>query len=132
MPGCEVGWFQKGHKPINILPIGHIRKTKDGYFEIKINTTGYKPNDWVAIHRLVYERMTNKPIPPNHVIIFLDGNQENYDPTNLKCITKKENMIRNSMHQYGPVYVKLKQLEGAITRQINLKEKQHEHSTNAL
>ena len=131
--GSEKGWFAQGHRPPNWLPIGHIRKiTREGYYEVKINDTGYKPTDWVPIHRLVWERCTGKPVPKGYVVYYLNGDCENYEITNLGCISKAQNMKRNSMHQYGREFVLLKQLQGQITRQINIKEKNNEQRTGVV
>ena len=131
--GSEKGWFSTGTRPKNWLPIGHMRKmAREGYYEVKISATGYKPTDWVPVQRLVWERCTGKPVPKGCVVYYLDGNYENYEITNLGCITKAQNMMRNSMHQYGIDYVRIKQLQGQLTRQFNIKEKQNEQCTNAV
>ena len=44
--------------------------------------------------RLVYEENFG-PIPDGHVIIHIDGNRYNDDPSNLMCISRAENLKRN-------------------------------------
>lgn len=133
MEGCEKSWFSKGHRPYNTLPVGHVRHlVREGYYEVKISNTGHKPTDWVPVHRLVWQRLTGKPIPNGHVVVYADGNYENYEIANLQCITKQQNMIRNSIHAYGPEIAKIYQLRGQISRQINKRTKQHEQCTNPI
>lgn len=54
---------------------------------------------WVEKSRYVYEQHYGK-IPDNCVIIFLDGNRDNYDIKNLKCITHKEHEIMAGNNLY--------------------------------
>jgi hypothetical protein len=37
----------------------------------------------------------------------------------VECISRSENMRRNSYHRYGQEIARLVQLRGALTRQIN-------------
>ena len=39
------------------------------------------------------------------IVIFKDNNEDNFEISNLELISKKENMNRNSMHQY-PLEIK--------------------------
>ena len=45
----------------------------------------------------------------------------------VECITRAENMRRNTYHRYGPEVAKLVQLRGAINRQIRKREKEQNH-----
>lgn len=45
----------------------------------------------------------------------------------LECITRSENMLRNTYHRYGKEVAQLIQLRGVITRKIREKEKELEH-----
>lgn len=45
--------------------------------------------------RVIYEEH-NGPIPYGFVIIHLDGNKYNDEPSNLKAISRSDNMKRNS------------------------------------
>lgn len=47
---------------------------------------------WIEKSRYVYEQHYEK-IPKDCVIIFLDGNRDNFDINNLKCITKEKHRI---------------------------------------
>lgn len=84
-PGAEKGWFKKGQKPHNTLPVGSEVITEDGYSKIKIAD----PDVWELKHRLIWEKEKGK-IPENHMVIFKDGNKQNFDINNLFLITKAE------------------------------------------
>jgi hypothetical protein len=61
--------------------------------------------------------------PKGMALIFKDGNKLNCEIENLELVSRKDLMLRNNVHQYGPEIAQLVQLRGAITRQINRKEK---------
>jgi len=86
--------FQKGRKPHTWKPIGNVRLTKDGYYQIKVFDTGNTVSDYVECHRLVWQ-LHNGPIPPNHIVIFLDGDPSNIEIDNLKLIHRGANAIIN-------------------------------------
>lgn len=118
--------FRKGRKPKNWVPIGTERLTKDGYLQRKMTDTGYPPQDWVLVHRLIWIDH-NGPVPPGHVVVFKDGNKTNLSIENLGLISVQENMKRNSIHSnFSPELRKVIQLRGVLTRQIHKLEKQNE------
>lgn len=82
--------FKKGNRPKNELPVGAVRKTKDGYLIRKISMTGTQWERWEFIHRRVWEDH-NGPIPDGMYITFKDGNKENVNIKNLMLITMAEN-----------------------------------------
>ena len=72
-------------------PIGTISRWECGYTMIK---TG--KNEWEFIQRYVW-RKHHGEIPPNHSVIFLDGNTDNYNIENLALVNRNELMKYNSM-----------------------------------
>ena len=126
MKGLDIGghatWFKKGHRGGKAMylyqPIGTERISKDGYLQRKINDDLPLQRRWRLVHLLVWEA-ANGPAPPNHAVVFKDGNKQNIVLDNLELISRAELMRRNSHHQYGPEVSKLVQLRGALTRQIN-------------
>jgi len=119
-PGSEATQFKPGQTPVNIKPIGSTRIcSKDGYILIKMRE-GLRA--WDLLHKVIYERM-HGPVPYTHVVTFNDGNKLNVSILNLRAISKKENVLRNGVHSYGPEIAQLYQLKGQITRQINKQEK---------
>lgn len=89
-PGCEKGWFKKGHMPKTHKPVGSERISVDGYYEIKVA----EPRKWRLKHHVLWEQKYG-PIPENHVVTFRDGNSLNCVVENLMLITKREHMVMN-------------------------------------
>ena len=58
------------------------------------------PTRWVHKHRYIYEQAHGE-ISKDKVLIFLDGNKQNFNLDNLKCITRKQ-LIK--MNQNGLFY----------------------------
>ena len=112
--------FKKGSTPANVLPVGHVRINTEGYKDIKIAPgTG----NWVQLHHHNWKMAHGEYPPKGMALIFKDGNKLNCEIENLELVSRKDLMLRNNVHQYGPEIAKLVQLRGAITRQINRKEK---------
>lgn len=103
-------------------PIGSERISKDGYLERKINDDLPLQKRWRAVHLIEWEA-ANGPLPAGHAIAFKDGDKTNRSPDNLELITRAELMRRNTIHNYPKEIAQLVQLRGAITRQINRKER---------
>ena len=89
-PGCEKGWFQKGHRTHNQAPVGAEVMTTDGYLKIKVA----EPDRWRFKHIMEWEKHNGK-VPEGCLISFKDGNHYNCSIENLMCITKEENAILN-------------------------------------
>jgi hypothetical protein len=124
--GTKATQFVKGSRPPNYKPVGTIRKNRDGQYEMKMAEGMYQ---WKLLNRVIWERCNGK-IPKGHVVKFIDGDYENLEVTNLLAISKAQNMVRNSYHNYPKEISQLIQLKGAITRQIN-KRGNHEQLRNA-
>ena len=129
MKGLDIGGketrFKKGQPPHNHNPIGHTRETKEGYLQRKITDTRCTRRDYVAIHHLVW-RLHGNTIPAGHALVFLDGNNRNFGIANLELVSRAELMRRNSYHNRLPKELaELVQLRGAITRQINKRDKEY-------
>lgn len=82
--------FKKGNIPSNHRKVNSERISKDGYIEIKIK----EPNKWMKKHRYIYEKANGK-IPDGYKVIFLDGNKQNLDLTNLKLVSDAQELIMN-------------------------------------
>jgi len=118
--------FKKGNKPHTWQPIGAERVTRDGILERKVTDHGgYNNKDWRPVHVLTWEAV-NGPVPDGHLVVFRDGNRENVVIENLECITRAENMRRNTLHRYPKNVALAIQLRGALTRQINKRERANE------
>jgi hypothetical protein len=91
-PGCEKGWFPKGHRSINHRGPGHeyIDK-KDGYVWLIVagpppwpSSTSKSCHPRVK-HRYLWEQ-ANGPIPKGHVLKCMGGDKTNCDPSNWRLI----------------------------------------------
>jgi hypothetical protein len=85
--------FKKGHLPINHKPVGSERVNVYGYVEVKVA----EPNKWRQKHHVVWEQ-AHGPIPPNHVILFADGNGQNIELDNLVLISRRQLAVLNKQH----------------------------------
>lgn len=125
--------FKRGEKrgaaQHNYVPIGSLRISKGGYLERKVNDTHPTPaRRWIAVHRLVWEA-ANGPIPTGCIVTFKPGQktaiEADITADRLECITKAQNLQRNSPRSKHPELAKLVQLKGAITRQVNRINREH-------
>jgi len=118
------GCFGKGN-PLNGNPPAPIGSERVFYEKGNINQKRTRikvaPYKWVEKQRYVYEQHYGK-IPKNCVIIFLDGNRDNFDIKNLKCITHKEHEIMAGNN----LYFKNKELNETSIAIAKLMEKMKE------
>lgn len=96
------GNFKKGHKHKNWKPLGTERVcSKDDFILIKIAeqdphrgfSTRYKHK-----HVVVWEKK-HGPVPSGKVVMFKDGNNRNFDISNLILLTRAE-LLRLNKHKY--------------------------------
>lgn len=118
--------FKKGNKPHTWKPIGYERVTKEGVLQRKIT-----PRDFRAVHALIWEE-AHGPIPRDHIVVFKDRNRRNFALSNLECISRSENMRRNSYHRYPKAIGLAIQLRGALIRSINRRLGKHEKQNRGL
>lgn len=121
--------FKKGDMPHTWNPIGSERITKDGYLERKMTDTGITRNDYVAVHRLVWEAH-NGPIPRGHVVVFRDKLPRHTHITidRLELISRRANMLRNSIERYGPEYRSAALTLSWFKRKLNNLEQDNENA----
>lgn len=107
--------FKKGRIPHTYLPIGTEKKRDDHYIWQKIAD----PNVWRQKHRLIWESI-HGPQPKGTTIIFLDGDRLNFEPENLKLITRREllqlncNKYTQAPPELKPTILALSKVEVAI------------------
>lgn len=106
--------FKAGMLPHNHVPVGTEVSDADGYIKRKIA----EPKTWVYVHRYEWERAFG-PIPKTHALTFKDGDKTNVSFDNLELRTRREVMLRNSVHNLPPELVEVIQLQGALKRKIN-------------
>jgi hypothetical protein len=113
----KVSMFKRGNEPHNMKYDGHERlDPKDGYIYIRISKGKY-----VLKHRLVWEQH-NGPIPKGNIIIFKDKNKYNLNIDNLQMITKRENMLRNTVTKYPIELQQLIKLNNKLKTTLNEKQ----------
>ena len=85
--------FRPGHIPNNWKPIGSERIDTDGFTMVKVA----EPNKWKSKQRHIWE-LINGPIDRSEIVIFLDGNKQNFDIDNLRCISRRIHGVINHKH----------------------------------
>lgn len=125
--------FKPGRAPElarNYVPIGTLRVNKDGVLERKTtdDQSIYPAKRWAPVKNLVWESAYG-PIPDGHVVRFKDGMSTGIESEitveRLECISRRENMRRNSGHDAHPELRQIVQLRGALTRKIRHREQRH-------
>lgn len=125
--GGDAGWFKKGQSPHNTHEIGSYRLDKNGVLQRKIsNQTGNNSKRWRSVHELIWIE-ANGAVPRGHLVVFKRGMRTNkleeITLSRVECISRGENMKRNSYHNYPPEIARTIQLIGAVNRQINKRAK---------
>ena len=110
----------------NYKPIGSLRINSYNYLERKVTDDHPVPaHRWVPVHRLVWEE-AHGPLPEGHIVRFKKGMRTNVleeiTIDRLECISRRENMQRNTVHNYPQPIPQLVQLRGALQRQINRRQ----------
>lgn len=119
------GRFTKGHLSHNakydgaITPRYHV-KDKRTYLYIRLGNS-----NWELLHRKVWMD-ANGPIPDGYLIAFKDGNSTNCELDNLYLMSRKDNMLKNSIHNLYPEDIKKTIIKlSHLKRIINGKKQNH-------
>ena len=75
----------------NLKEVGYEYVDQEGFITIKLSN----PTRWVRKHKYIYEQHYGK-LDKNEVIIFLDGNKNNFNVNNLKCVTRGQLAMLNN------------------------------------
>lgn len=116
--------FKKGSRSgasaAHHVPIGSTRLV-EGYVMLKVADVPNVPYtvNWKLLHALNWERANGRPLPADHCLRFRDRNRQNCELGNLELITRRENMRRNSLHNYPKPIVRAVLARGALNRRIN-------------
>ena len=94
---CKQTMFKKGQMPHNHKPVGSERINVDGYVEVKTK----EPKTWRLKQRVLYEQYHGVKLQKSDVVIFLDGNRQNFEISNLVKMTRAELARYNQDHFYG-------------------------------
>lgn len=121
--------FKKGNLPPNTKHDGAIslRHDKSGksYYFIRLSKA-----KWMQLHVKIYQDAYG-PIPKNHIIVFKDRNTLNVTLENLECITRKENMLRNTLHRLTPEIKQTIRVLTKLKKHIKNGKKQNQRPTES-
>ena len=101
--------------------VGYIAHHKDGYSFIKVA----EPKKWQLYQKYVWEKAHRTKLSKDQIVIFLDGNKENFDPDNLAMVTRKELMILN--HEKMLTADKDLSKTGVLVAKLKMKIKEKEN-----
>lgn len=120
--------YEHAHIPDNRVPVGTIRKTKDGYLIKKVKERGYQWDRWKLLHRLVWEE-TFGEVPEGYIVGFRDLNKENCDIDNLYLLTLGENAMMNKRgyRSENPEITDVGLATVRLERAIKERKKEHKH-----
>lgn len=129
-PGWHCGrmretWFKPGETSKRWDPegycVGALRITTDGCLMIKVRDGG---RGWEMMSRYAWWAETGHWPRRNQVVIHLNGDPHDTRFCNLDLLTRRENMLRNSVHNLPKPLAQLVQLRGALVRKINKRQKE--------
>lgn len=131
-PKCRPTQFTPGARPHTWVPVGSYRITRDGNLEQKVHDLPGDHNKvkrWRNCAAMAWEA-AHGPVPRGHIVVFKPG-MKTTDPAlvtidRLECISRAQNIERNSLHRYPKEIVRLTMLRGSLTRAINSKAKEAE------
>lgn len=79
-------------------PIGSFRKNSCGYTMIKVSNKGKTAERWRPYHRYLWEKHYGRKLPKGMILIFLDGNKNNFNIKNIAAITRAESLYLTDYH----------------------------------
>lgn len=82
----------RGSKHWRHRPVGSFQIKKD-YVRIKVA----EPNRWMQYQRYVWEQNHPGKSAEGKTVIFMDGNNRNFDPSNLECVERGELSMMSAM-----------------------------------
>lgn len=113
-----------GRNAKSYIPVGGHRINAEGYLDRKVQDGGRPQDRFERVHRLVWIE-AHGPIPDGHVVVFRPGMKTTILSAitidQLECIARSDLARRN---QLPPELMKIHQLRGQITRQINQRLKE--------
>jgi len=94
---CKGTMFKAGQPPVNYRPVGSERIDSEGYTMVKVAD----PKSWRLKQRVLYEQYHGVKLEKSDVVLFLDGNRQNFEISNLVKMTRAELVRYNQDHFYG-------------------------------
>lgn len=135
MKGLQIGGVETQFKPGHLggraalikQPIGAERISKDGYLQRKVNDDPVFYKRWRFVHVMLWEA-EHGPVPAGHALAFKNGDKTDIRLDNLECISRRELMRRNTVHNYPKELVQVIRLKGAITKRIATRTRKEQQS----
>jgi hypothetical protein len=101
--------------------VGSERVNVDGYIEVKIA----EPNKWRQKQRVVWEA-AHGPVPADSIVSFIDGNKQNCELSNLRVMTRADNLRRTSLHNYPDEVREVIHMRAVLKRHINTQKRKRD------
>lgn len=86
--------FKEAKKHPRYRPIGSTRVDRDDYIILKVADRKWQPK-----HRYLWEQHHKRKVPSNHVVLFADGNNRNFNIDNLLLISRRQLAIYNKKYK---------------------------------
>lgn len=102
--------FKKGSKPHNYKSGEFL--SKDGYIVLSIGESKQRLK-----HLFLWEQQHGK-LPKGHCLACKTNNITNCHPSNWELISRAENLLRNSKHNYPPQVIKTMALTSRLKQSI--------------
>lgn len=119
----------------NYVPIGSLKLDKQGVLIRKVtdDPSRVPARRWQSVHSLVWAAH-HGDIPERHIVVFKAGRRTAIEADitidRLECISRVENMRRNTYHsRYPPEVKQLIRTRGALTKMINSRSKREEQDS---
>lgn len=89
-PELKMSAYRKRNNGKRTAPEG-AEIVRNGKVYVKTNSMGgrYRYRTWIPKRQMVWEKANNKKLPFGWVVVQLDGDEDNYDPSNLCACSKK-------------------------------------------
>ena len=118
--------FRPGVPSWRTMPIGGTRLV-DGYLYRKVSATPCVPwtVNWKPDHVLLWSAV-HGPVPPGHALVFRNRDRTDVRLENLECLTRRELMARNTVHNLPKPLAQTIQLLGALNRQVRRRTREEQ------
>lgn len=95
------GWKGEDYICPTKRPVGSICSWGGSRCRIKILDTGDAKVDWYPYGRYIYENHHGVKLPEDYQVIHLDGDQTNFEISNLEAVNHREHAILTANNWHG-------------------------------
>lgn len=104
---------------------GAIAKRKDNKSGIVYHYIRMERGKWMLLHRHIWEKHHQCKLSRKQNVVFIDGNTENFDISNLKVLTNQELMLHNSVQNYPDSFKSKMYVLNGFKRKLKVKIKKY-------